>query len=166
MNMSIIAQNKKAYHNYFIEDKVEAGVELQGWEVKSARLGNVSLLDSFVFFGGASTGSIGGSGGKSVEAYIKNAHFANYENGRVQEQEVRRSRRLLLNRHQIDKLHKAVTTKGVTCVVTKLYFNKRGLVKAEIALARGKQAHDKKQVLKERDLKREVERELRNKSKN
>ena len=146
--MKIIAQNKKAFHNYFIEDKLEAGVELQGWEVKSARAGNVSLLESFVFF-------------EKGEAHIKNAHFAPFENGRVSEQESRRSRRLLLKRTQIDKFHKAVATQGITCVVTKLYFNNRGLLKAEVALARGKQNYDKKQVLKERDLQREAEREVR-----
>ena len=153
--MSLIASNKKAYHNYFIEDKIEAGVELQGWEVKSARAGNISLLDSFVFFCGKES--------STTEAILKNAHFSNYENGRVSEQEVRRNRKLLLNRHQIEKFHKAVSTKGMTCVVTKLYFNKRGLVKAEIALARGKQKHDKKQVLKEKDIQREIEREVRGK---
>jgi len=144
-----IASNKKAFFNYFIEDTIEAGLELQGWEVKSARAGNVNLAESFVMF-------------REGEAWLKNSHFSNYEYGRTEEQNVRRDKKLLMNRSQIDKFHKAVTTKGITCVVTKLYFNKRGLLKAEVALARGKQLHDKKQVIKERDLKREAERELKN----
>jgi len=150
--MKIIATNKKAYHNYFILDTVEAGVELFGWEVKSARSGKVSLLESFIYFTPTKSGSI--------EGHIKNAHFANYEYGVVKDQDTRRDRRLLMNRHQINKFHKEVATAGVTCVVTKMYFNKKGLLKAEIALAKGKQLYDKKQVLKERDLKRETERQL------
>ena len=148
-----VAQNKKAYHNYFIEDKFEAGIELQGWEVKSARQNGVSLVESFVYFSKPK-----GAEGGAVQAVLKNAHFAPYEYGRVTEQDVRRDRRLLLRRTQIEKLHKMVATKGVTCVVTKLYFNSRGLLKAEVALARGKHNYDKKQVLKERDIKRETDR--------
>ena len=151
--MKIIAQNKKAFHNYFILDNVEAGLELLGWEVKSARAGNVSLLESFVYFSADNNGNIQG--------HLKNSHFSTYEYGVVKNQEVRRDRRLLLTRHQIDKFHKAVATKGVTCVVTKLYFTKRGLLKADVALAKGKHTFDKKQVLKERDLQREAERQLR-----
>ena len=143
-----IASNKKAFYNYFIEDKFEAGIELLGWEVKSARAAEVSLLDSFVFFA-------------KGEAVLKNAHFAPYSKGSsAVEQIPRRDRRLLLRRSQIEKLHKAVQTKGVTCVVTRLYFNSRGLLKAEVAVARGKHTYDKKQVLKERDIKREAERQL------
>ena len=161
--MKIIATNKKAYHNYFIQDTLEAGLELFGWEVKSARAGKVSLLEAFVYF---QRNEKQGKNEKpnaisnKVQAYLKNAHFANYEYGIVKEQDVRRDRRLLINRHQIDKFHKAVTTAGMTCVVTKLYFNKSGLLKAEIALAKGKHTFDKKQVLRERDLKREAERQL------
>ena len=146
--MKTVAQNKKAYHNYFLDDKLEVGLELQGWEVKSIRAANVNMADSFIYF-------------KDDEAYLKNLHISPYEFARASEQEPRRDRRILLHRHQIAKYHKAVTQKGVTCIATKIYLTKRGLVKAEIALATGKQLHDKKQVLKERDLAREAERTLR-----
>ncbi|MCL2570312.1 MAG: SsrA-binding protein SmpB [Firmicutes bacterium] len=156
--MKIVANNKKAYFNYFIEDKEESGIELLGWEVKSARAGKVSLVDSFVFFGREKGEKEG-----NIQAWLKNAHFSPFEHGVVKDQEVRRDRRLLLRRAQIEKFYRAVMTKGVTCVVTKLYFSKGGYLKAEIALARGKQLHDKKQVIKERDLNREAEREIRGK---
>ena len=150
--MKTIANNKKAFHDYFIEDKFEAGLELFGWEVKSARASEVNLLDSFVWFGNG-------------EAFLKNAHFAPYKDGIVAEQNPRRDRKLLLRRAQIEKLHTHVKAKGYTCVVTKLYFNNRGLVKAEVALARGKHTYDKKQALKEKDLKREAENEIKQRTK-
>lgn len=150
--MSVIASNKKAFYNYFLDDRTEAGLELQGWEVKSARAGNVSLAESFVYFTKPKDGG-------GVEAWLKNAQFSPYEYARATDQQLRRDRKLLLKRSQIDKLHKAVATKGVTCIVTKIYFTKRGLAKADVAIARGKQLHDKKQVLKERAIKREAERE-------
>lgn len=145
--MKLITSNRKAFHNFFIEDKFEAGLELQGWEVKSARAGEINLADSFVFFSGG-------------EAVLKNAHFAPYKDGRVEEQSTKRDRKLLLKRVQIEKLHVAVKAKGYTCVVTKVYLSPRGLVKAEIALAKGKQNYDKKQDLKERDIKREAQRDI------
>ena len=151
--MKIVAGNKKAYYNYFITDTVEAGVELHGWEVKSARAGKVNLGESFVSFD-----TDGGT--RSAQAVLKNAHFAPYEYGIVSEQDSRRSRRLLLKRTQIEKIRKSVEAQGMTAVVTKLYFNKRGLLKAEIGVARGKQTYDKKNVIKERDIKREVERAI------
>ena len=147
--MKTIVTNRKAHHDYFIEDKFEAGVELQGWEVKSARAGEVNLTDSFVHF-------------SNGEAFLKNAHFAPYKDGRLEEQILKRNRKLLLKKSQIEKLHASVKAKGYTCVVTKLYFNQCGLVKAEIALAKGKQNYDKKQSLKEKDIKREAESSLRN----
>lgn len=150
--MKIIANNKKAFHDYFIEDKFEAGLELLGWEVKSARAAEVNLLDSFVWF-------------SNGEAFLKNAHFAPYKDGVVAEQNPRRDRKLLLRRAQIEKIYTRVKAKGYTCVVTKIYLNPRGLVKAEIALARGKDNYDKKQTLKDKDLKREAEKEVRERRK-
>jgi len=149
--MSIIANNRKAFHDYFIEDKFEAGLALLGWEVKSARAVEVNLVDSFVWFTGG-------------EAFLKNSHFAPYKDGVVTEQNPRRDRKLLLKRAQIEKLHDRVRAKGFTCVVTKIYFNSRGLIKAEVALARGKHTYDKKQTLREKDIKREVENEIKDKS--
>lgn len=150
--MKIVANNRKAFHDYFIEDKVEAGLELQGWEVKSARASEVNLLDSFVWF-------------ENGEAFLKNAHFAPYKDGIVAEQNTKRDRKLLLRRAQIEKLFARVKSKGYTCVVTKIYLSPRGLVKAEIALARGKANYDKKQTLKEKDLQREAEKEVRERRK-
>ena len=146
--MKTIVSNRKAFHDYYIEDKFEAGIELEGWEVKSARAAEVNLLDSFVFF-------------QKGECYLKNAHFAPYKDGRLEEQSTKRDRKLLLHRAQIEKLQTAVKAKGYTCVVTKMYLNGRGLVKVEVALAKGKHSYDKKQALKEKDIKREVEREIR-----
>ncbi|MCL2846976.1 MAG: SsrA-binding protein SmpB [Firmicutes bacterium] len=150
--MKTIASNKKAYHNYFILDKFEAGIELLGWEVKSVRAQTINLGESFVYFQKNAV--------DNYEAYLKNAHFSPYENSRLADQEPRRDRRLLLRRVQIDKIHKTVATRGTTCVVTKIYLTGRGLIKAEVAIARGKQNYDKKQVLRERDIMREKEREV------
>jgi len=172
--MKIIANNKKAYHDYFIEDKYEAGMELFGWEVKSARAAEINLLDSFVHFvivrspartRDSSPLKAREARNDKVEAFLKNAHFAPYKDGVVKEQNPNRDRKLLLRRAQIEKLHTAVKAKGYTCVVTKIYLNPRGLVKAEVALARGKHTYDKKQVLKEKDLKREAENEIKNRKK-
>jgi len=149
--MKVIAQNKKAFHDYFIEDKFEAGMELFGWEVKSARASEINLLDSFVWFSGG-------------EAFLKNSYFAQYKDGIVTEQNPRRDRKLLLKKAQIEKLHTKVKAKGNTCVVTKIYLSPRGLVKAEVALARGKHTYDKKQTLKEKDIKRETENEIKQKN--
>jgi SsrA-binding protein len=96
------------------------------------------------------------------EAFVKNAHFAPYKDGVVTEQNTKRDRKLLLKRAQIEKLFTRVKTKGYTCVVTKIYFSPRGLIKAEVALARGKHTYDKKRDLKEKDLRREAESEIKN----
>jgi len=150
--MKIITNNKKAFHDYFIEDKFEAGLELFGWEVKSARASEINLVDSFVWF-------------SNGEAFLKNSHFATFKDGVIAEQDPRRDRKLLLKKAQIEKLHSKVKAKGFTCVVTKIYLSPRGLVKAEVALARGKHTYDKKQTLKEKDLKRETENEIKSKNK-
>ena len=147
--MKTIANNKKAYHDYHIEDTFEAGLELEGWEVKSARAAEVSLAESFIII-------------KDGSAYLKNAYFAPYKEGRTEEQNLRRDRRLLLHAHQIEKLARGIKIKGYTAVTTKLYFNRAGLLKAEIALARGKHTYDKKETLKQRDLARETARAIKN----
>ena len=157
--MKVIVSNRKAFHDYFIEDKVEAGVQLEGWEVKSARAGEVNLTDSFVYFQLPKKSTPDAK----IECFLKNAHFSPYKQGRVEEQLPRRDRKLLLRRSQIEKMHMAVKAKSFTCVVTKLYLNPRGLVKAEIALARGKQNYDKRQSLKDKDIKRDTEKQLKEK---
>lgn len=151
--MKIIADNKKAFYEFFIDDKFEAGIELFGWEVKSARDGSVNLADSYV--------TLKSEGADKVQAFLVGAHFSQYKFGNMTEQDPTRTRRLLLNRSEINKIHTAVKAKGQTCVATKIYFNDRGRVKLEIALARGKHTYDKKAALKERDIKRETDREQR-----
>ncbi|MDR0462314.1 MAG: SsrA-binding protein SmpB [Christensenellaceae bacterium] len=143
-----ISDNRKARHDFFIEDKFEAGVALLGWEVKSARASTVNLKDSFVHF--TVTDGV-------VEAWLKNAHFSPFQFGDVKTQETRRDRKLLLNKSEIRKIHTAVKAKGYTCVPTRIYFNKQGCVKLEIALALGKKNYDKRAALKERDIERETQ---------
>lgn len=118
-----------------------------GWEVKSARAGTVNLQDSFVHFANG-------------ESFLKNAHFSPFAFGDVSTQETRRSRKLLLNKSEISKIHKGVKAGGYTCVATKIYFTKRGLVKVEIALARGKKNYDKRATEKERAIARETQKEI------
>ena len=130
---------------YFIKDKFEAGIVLEGWEVKSARAGKISLDESFVHLEG-----------EPRQAVLKNAFIANYKDGDVATQNTKRSRKLLLHKSEIEKIAKAVLIKGNSCVATKIYLDRNGFVKAEIAVAAGKHTYDKKQVLKERDIARET----------
>ena len=146
--MKLIANNKKAFHDYFIEDTYEAGIELKGTEIKSVRKGSVNLKDSFIRI-------------KNDEAFIENMHIAHYEQGNRFNHEPLRTRKLLLHKKQIKKLQKEVKENGLTIVPTKLYFNTSKL-KVEVALARGKKLYDKRQDLKEKDSKRDIERALKN----
>ena len=144
--MKIVSQNKKAYHDFFILDTYEAGIELKGTEIKSVRKGSVNLKDSFIRI-------------KNDEAFIENMHIAPYEQGNRFNHEPLRTRKLLLHKKQIKKLQKEVKENGLTIVPTKLYFNTSKL-KVEVALARGKKLYDKRQDLKEKDSKRDIERAL------
>lgn len=144
--MKIVAQNKKAYHDYFILDTYEAGIELQGTEIKSIRKGSVNLKDSFIRI-------------RNDEAFIDNMHIASYEQGNRFNHEPLRQRKLLLHKKEIKKLQKELKENGLTIVPTKLYFNTSKL-KVEIALARGKKLYDKRQDLKEKDSKRDIEKAL------
>lgn len=146
--MKIVSQNKKAYHDYFILDTYEAGIELRGTEIKSVRKGSTNLKDAFIRI-------------KNNEAFIENMHIAPYEQGNRFNHEPLRTRKLLLHKKQIKKLQKEVKENGLTIVPTKLYFNTSKL-KVEIALARGKKLYDKRQDLKAKDAKRDVERALKN----
>ena len=146
--MKVVTQNKKAFHDYFILDTYEAGIELKGTEIKSVRLGHVNLKDAFIRF-------------KNDEAFIENMHIAPYEQGNIFNHEPLRNRKLLLHKKQIKKLQREVKENGLTVVPTKLYFNTSKL-KVEIALARGKKLYDKRQDLKEKDSKRDIERALKN----
>ncbi len=145
-----IAQNKKARHDYFIEDTYEAGIELFGTEVKSIRQGKVNLKDSY-------------AGIYKGEVYAYNMHISPYEKGNIFNKDPIRTRKLLLNRFEINKLIGYVQQKGYTLIPLSIYL-KGSLVKIELAVAKGKQLHDKRQAIAERDAKREVEREFRGKN--
>ncbi|WP_249028895.1 SsrA-binding protein SmpB [Tannockella kyphosi] len=147
--MKIISNNKKAYHDYFIEDTYEAGIELLGTEIKSVRLGSVNLKDSFVRI-------------KNEEAFIENMHISPYEQGNRFNHEPLRTRKLLLHKKEILKLSQKLKEDGLTIVATKLYFGHGSKVKVEIALAKGKKLYDKRQDLKEKDAKRDIEKALKN----
>lgn len=148
MSIKIIATNKKAYHDYFIEDTYEAGIVLVGSEVKSVRLGQVNLKDSYCIV-------------KGGNLELVNAHITPYEKGSFFNVDARRTRKLLMHKAEIDKLRGKVEIKGFTLVPTKLYF-KQGLVKVEIGLAKGKELHDKRKALADKDMKRSLERQLKN----
>ena len=140
-----IAQNKKARHDYFIEDKYEAGLVLTGWEVKALREGKVQLLDSYVEF-------------EKGEAWLTGALITPLKQASTHiVTEPRRQRKLLLHGREISRLEQNVQAKGYTCVCTGLYW-KGHMIKAEIALAKGKQAHDKRDSAKDRDWAKQKER--------
>lgn len=144
--MKLIATNKKAFFDYFIISTYEAGIVLLGSEVKSIRLGHTNLKDSFVTF-------------KNGEAYIKNMHIGAYTESTIDKIDEKRSRKLLLNKKEIEKIVSKTQEKGFTCVPLKIYF-KDNLVKLEIGIAKGKHLYDKKKALAEKDIARETEREL------
>ncbi|SHF13204.1 SsrA-binding protein [Microbulbifer donghaiensis] len=145
---STIALNKKARHDYFIEEKFEAGLELQGWEVKSCREGKAQLTDSYVIF-------------KNGEAWLLGARIQPLPSASTHfVTEPDRTRRLLLNKRELAKLIAAVEQKGHTVVATALYWKKH-LIKCEIALAKGKAMHDKRETEKQRDWNREKQRLMR-----
>ena len=142
----VIATNKKAYHDFFIEDVFEAGIELVGSEVKSLRNGGANLKDSFAII-------------KNGELFLIGAHISPYTKGSFYNPNPRRDRRLLMHKKEIAKLRGKVEQKGYALVVTKMYF-KQSLVKVELALAKGKEAHDKRQALKEKQVNRDISRAL------
>jgi SsrA-binding protein len=139
----LIAQNKKARHDYHIEDVYEAGLVLQGTEVKSLRQGRASLVDGFVDIDGH-------------EAWLHGVHIPEYSQGTWTNHSARRKRKLLLNREEIDKIERRVNEKGLTVVPLSLYF-KDGRAKVEIALAKGKKSWDKRHAIAERQANRETQ---------
>src|ERR1051325_3122430 len=139
----LIASNKKAYHDYFVLQKFEAGLELSGTEVKSLRDGKANLKDSYVLF-------------KGDEAFLFGAHISPYTHGNRENHDPERTRKLLLHRREIDKLEGQIVEKGLTIVPLRLYF-KGGKVKVEIAVVRGKKLYDKRESEKRRQLDREAE---------
>lgn len=141
-----VAGNKKAYHDYFIEDTYEAGIALVGTEVKSLRMGRCSLKESYIQI-------------KRGEVFIHGMHISPYEKGNIFNRDPLRVRKLLLHDYEIRKLQAGVDRQGYTIVPLKVYF-KGQRVKMEIGLAKGKKLYDKRESIKERDLKREAERGL------
>ena len=142
----LIAQNKKARHDYLVEETLEAGLQLVGTEVKSCRAGKVSLTDAYALV-------------KDGEAWLVQCHISPYSHGNKQNHEPLRPRKLLLHRGEIERLAAKVAQEGRTLVPLRLYF-KSGLAKAEIAIARGKKTHDKRQAIATREAERSMQREL------
>jgi SsrA-binding protein len=147
LDRTVVAQNRKARFDYFIEETFEAGLQLTGTEVKSLRGGRSTIAESYV----TETGG---------EAWLVNANIPLYASGNRYNHEPKRPRKLLLHRAQINKLIGAIQREGRTVVPLQVYFNERGRAKIEIALAKGKQAHDKRQTIKDRDWQRQRSRLL------
>ena len=142
----LIANNKKAYHDYFIEDKYEAGISLSGTEVKSLRMGKCSIKEAFIHADGG-------------ELFIEHMHISPYEKGNIFNKDPLRTRKLLLHRREINKLLGQVSMKGYTIMPLQVYL-KGSLVKVEIGLAKGKKLYDKREDIAKKDMRREAEREL------
>ena len=142
-----IALNRRARHEYLIEDSLEAGIVLSGTEIKSIRAGKINLADSFARI-------------DKGEAWLVGAHIAPWEGGNRENHEPKRDRKLLLHRGQIDQLLGKTKAKGLTLVPLKIYITARGKAKLELGLGKGKQLHDRRREIAARDSRREVEREL------
>lgn len=147
MERKMVASNRKAFHDYFIEETYEAGIALTGTEVKSARLGRVNLRDSFARVEGG-------------EVFLYNAHISPYDFGNRWNHEPTRRRKLLMNKAEIRRLIGKTQQEGLTLVPLSAYFNERGRLKIELAVAKGKKKWDKRESMARRDAQREVERAL------
>jgi SsrA-binding protein len=148
-NLKTIAQNKKAWHDYFIEESYEAGISLSGTEVKSIRSGGVSLKDSYATV-------------EKGEVFVNNMHISPYEKGNIFNKDPLRKRKLLLHNYEINKLIGYIQQKGYTLIPVSVYL-KGSLVKVQLGVAKGKQLHDKRNAIAERDAQRDIAREMRNK---
>jgi|TARA_R100001244_G_scaffold20643_3_gene21481 SsrA-binding protein len=144
----IVAENRRARYDYFVDDKFEAGIMLTGTEVKSLRFGSGAIAESYAEV-------------KDDEVWLINANIPEWSHGNRYNHTPTRPRKLLLNRRQINKLHGAVMRKGMTIVPLSIYFNSKGRAKLELALAKGKKAPDKRQTEKDRDWKRQQGRLMR-----
>ena len=145
-----IAANKKAWHDYFVEEKYEAGIELAGTEVKSIRLGQINLKDSYCSF-------------KDGEIFVRGMHISPYEKGNIFNRDPVRIRRLLMHKREIRKLHDLQKQDGYALIPLSLYF-KDSRVKVELGLCKGKKTYDKRDAIAKRDAKREMERAVREKN--
>jgi SsrA-binding protein len=148
---NIAAQNRKARHDYFIEDNFEAGIVLQGTEIKSIRNGRASIQESYASEEGG-------------ELFLVNAYIPEYQAGGRDQHETRRPRKLLLHKKELAKMFNAVNREGMTIIPLSLYFNKRGMLKVDLGLAKGKRQYDKRHTDKARDWKRDQGRIMRGKN--
>ncbi len=144
--MKVVAQNRKAYHDYSIEETAEAGIQLLGTEVKSLRDGKANLKDSYVLI-------------KDTEAFLFNCHISPYTHGNIMNHDPVRTRKLLLHSKEIERLKGKMQQKGYTLVPLKIYF-KGSYVKVEIGLAKGKREYEKRETIKERQARRDIERAM------
>ena len=144
--IKIAAQNRKAYHDYFVEDKYEAGIELCGTEVKSIRAGTMNLKDSYCTV-------------KDGELFVHSMHISPYEHGNIFNRDPDRDRRLLMHKREIRKLHALVKQDGYALIPLSVYF-RGSLVKVEVALARGKKLYDKREDAAKKDAKRQIDRAM------
>ena len=144
----VVAENRRARFDYFVEERIETGIQLSGTEVKSLRHGEGSIAESYAAIEGE-------------EVWLINSHIPEYSHGNRLNHQPRRPRKLLLKAREIAKLHGAVTRQGLTLVPLSIYFNTSGRAKVELAVARGKKMHDKRETIKERDWKRDQARLLR-----
>jgi len=144
----VVAENRRARFDYFIEERFEAGISLQGTEVKALRIGEGSIAESYATVYGE-------------EVYLINASIPQYKSGSWMNHDPRRRRRLLLKRREINKLTGAIQRQGLTLIPLSVYFNGKGKAKVELGLARGKKSHDKRETIKQRDWKRDQQRILR-----
>jgi SsrA-binding protein len=142
-----ITTNRKAFHDFHIDQKIEAGISLLGTEVKSVKSGNVNLRDGFAFI-------------QEGEVFLRNVHIGQYPYGNRVNHEPTRQRKLLLHRSEIQKLHSRIKEKGYTLIPLRVY-TRRGLIKIELGLAKGKRQYDKKEAIRERDVDRELRRKYR-----
>ena len=145
-SMKLVANNKKAYHDYFVDEKLEAGLVLHGTEVKSLRLGKCSIKEAFIRI-------------ENGEVWVYGMHISPYEMGNIFNKDPLRPKKLLLHKYEINKLLGKIKEKGVTLVPLQVYF-KEGKVKVEIGLARGKKLYDKRADIAKKDMKREAEKEF------
>ena len=145
--MSTIATNKKAYHNYHLLDKWECGLCLNGGEVKSLRAGDASFTDAFAHI-------------EKGELFLYNLYINPYEQASYLNEEPDRARKLLVHAKELERINGQLTRKGLTLIPTKIYFNSRGWVKVEIAVGQGKKLYDKREDIKKREVKREIDRRV------
>jgi SsrA-binding protein len=144
--VKVVCQNRKAYHDYHIEETIESGISLLGTEVKSLREGKANLKDSYVLM-------------KDKEAFLLNCHINPYSHGNILNHDPLRTRKLLMHREEIDKLSEKAATKGYTLIPLKIYF-KDSFAKVEVGVAKGKRLFEKRETIKEREAKREIERAM------